>query len=303
MRFGQGLGLGGEWSGAALLATENAPAGKRAIYGTFPQLGAPIGFICATGSFLILSDVMTDEQFFSYGWRIPFIASALLVIVGLWVRLKIHETPDFKRAIEKHERVSVPFKTVFADYKRHLLVGTFGALATFVLFYLMTTFVLSWGTSSLGYTRGQFLPVQMLGVVFFGLAIPVSALAADRFGPRATLLVTTVAIAIFGFLFEPLFGAGTLMDVAIFQIVGFSLMGLTYGPLGTALSELFPTNVRYTGASLTFNLGGVVGASLAPTIATYLASGYGLPAVGWYMSAAAVITFFALLAVPRGALR
>ncbi|GGE09980.1 MFS transporter [Aureimonas endophytica] len=300
-RLGQGLGLGGEWGGAVLLATENAPAGKKAWYGMFPQLGAPIGFICATGSFLILSDLMTDEQFFAFGWRVPFVASALLVLVGLYVRLKIHETPDFQKAMERHERVKVPFAAVFADYKRHLVVGTFGALATFVLFYLMTTFVLSWGTGPLGYTRGQFLPVQMLGVVFFGLAIPVSALVADRIGSRAMLLAATVGIAIFGFTFQPLFGAGTLASVLAFQILGFGLMGLTYGPLGTALSELFPTNVRYTGASLTFNLGGVVGASLAPTIATQLATTHGLPAVGFYLSAAAVITFVALAATPRAA--
>jgi len=297
-RLGQGLGLGGEWGGAVLLATENAPPGRKAWYGMFPQLGAPIGFILATGSFLLLSDLLPDEAFFAWGWRIPFIASALLVFVGLWVRLKIHETPDFQKTLDRHERVRVPLVTVFAEHKGRLLAGTFGALATFVLFYLMTTFVLSWGTGALGFTRGEFLPLQMLGVVFFGLAIPVSARLADRFGPRAVLIAATLGIGAFGFLFGPVFGVGTTASVLVFQIVGFALMGLTYGPLGTALSELFPTAVRYTGASLTFNLGGIVGASLAPYIATRLATSYGVGSVGLYLTIAAAVTLLALLATP-----
>jgi metabolite-proton symporter len=300
-RLGQGLGLGGEWGGAVLLATENAPPGKRAWYGMFPQLGAPIGFICATGSFLILSEVLSDAQFFAWGWRIPFVASALLVFVGLWVRLKIHETPAFQKAIERHERVKVPLLAVLGEHKGRLLAGTFAALATFVLFYLMTTFVLSWGTSALGFSRTGFLPIQMLGVVFFGLAIPVSAVMADRIGSRATLLLATLGIGLFGFLFEPLFGVGSVGSVVAFQIIGFALMGMTYGPLGTALSDLFPTAVRYTGASLTFNFGGIVGASLAPYLATRLATDHGLAAVGYYLSAAAVLTALALFATPRRA--
>ncbi|KQT44452.1 MFS transporter [Aureimonas sp. Leaf454] len=297
-RLGQGFGLGGEWGGAVLLATENAPPGKKAWYGMFPQLGAPIGFICATGSFLILSDVLTDEQFFSFGWRIPFVASALLVLVGLYVRLKIHETPQFSKAIERHERVRIPLATIFTRHGRELLTGTVAALATFVLFYLMTTFVLSWGTTQLGFSRGTFLPIQMLGVCFFGFAIPISALLADRYGHRLVLIAATLGIGIFGFTFEPLFGLGTTAAVIAFQIIGFTLMGLTYGPLGTALSDLFPTAVRYTGASMTFNLGGILGASLAPLVATKLATGYGIGSVGLYLTGAAAITAVALVLGP-----
>jgi metabolite-proton symporter len=296
-RLGQGLGLGGEWGGAVLLATENAPAGKEAWYGMFPQLGAPIGFICATGSFLLLGAVLSDEQFFSFGWRIPFVASALLVFVGLYVRLRITETPAFKVAIEKRERVRVPLVSVFQEHKLALLVGTVAALATFVLFYIMTVFSLSWGTTALGYARGEFLPLQMVGVVFFGLTIPLSAMLADRYGRRRTLLWTTVAIAAFGFVLAPLFGSGSLALVLLFFVLGFGLMGFTYGPIGTALAELFPTAVRYTGASLTFNLGGIVGASLAPYIATWLASHFGLTHVGYYLSLAALLTLVALAAM------
>ncbi|KRE00222.1 MFS transporter [Bosea sp. Root381] len=298
-RLGQGLGLGGEWGGAVLLATENAPPGKEAWYGMFPQLGAPIGFILATGSFLLLGDILSDEAFFSFGWRIPFIASALLVFVGLWVRLRLSETPAFRKAIEKQERVAVPLVSVFARHKLPLLIGTVAALATFVLFYIMTVFSLSWATTKLGYSRSVFLPVQMAGVVFFGLMIPVSAVLADRFGRRRALIWTSVAIALFGFLVAPLFVADSLAGVLLFSVLGFGLMGFTYGPLGTALAEIFPTAVRYTGASLTFNLGGIVGASLAPYIATWLATNYGLGHVGYYLSAASVLTIIALLAMGR----
>jgi metabolite-proton symporter len=302
-RLGQGLGLGGEWGGAVLLATENAPPGKEAWYGMFPQLGAPIGFICATGSFLLLGVVLSDAQFFAFGWRIPFIASALLVFMGLYVRLKISETPAFRKALEKQERVRVPLVSVFAEHKLALLLGTIAALATFVLFYIMTVFSLSWGTTALGYTRGEFLPLQMIGVVFFGLAIPLSAVLADRYGRRATLIGTTMAIALFGFALAPLFGSGSAMGVLAFFILGFALMGFTYGPLGTALAEMFPTAVRYTGASLTFNLGGIVGASLAPYIATWLATNFGLGHVGYYLTLAAVLTLVALIAIGGIAIR
>jgi metabolite-proton symporter len=300
-RFGQGLGLGGEWGGAVLLATENAPPGKRAWYGMFPQLGAPIGFLCSTGVFLLLARVLDDAQFLDWGWRIPFVASAVLVFVGLWVRLSIHETPDFQRALANNERVRLPIAQVIGRHPRALIAGTFGAMATFVTFYLMTVFTLSWGTSRLGYTREEFLLLQMVGVLFFALTIPLSAWLADRHSRRGMLLVATVLILMFGLVVGPLFGSGSMPSVLLFLCLGMALMGLTYGPLGTALAEIFPTAVRYTGASLAFNLAGIFGASLAPYAATWLAGRYGLSAVGYYLSAAALITLLALLWVPRDA--
>ena len=299
-RFGQGLGLGGEWGGAVLLATENAPPGKRAWYGMFPQLGAPIGFFLSGGIFLLLSEVLTDAEFFSYGWRIPFLASSLLVVVGLYIRLKIHETPDFQKVLDKNERVKVPVVTVFRDHGRVLVLGTLIALATFVLFYLMTVFALSWGTTALKFTRKDFLIQQLIAVLFFGLTIPVAALWADRYGRRTTLIWVSAAIAVFGLALAPLFGSGSLVQITVFLSVGLALMGMTYGPLGTILSELFPPEVRYTGASLTFNLAGILGASLAPYIATWLATNYGLQYVGYYLSGAAVISLVALLLVRTG---
>jgi metabolite-proton symporter len=294
-RFGQGLGLGGEWGGAVLLAIENAPPGRRAWYGMFPQLGAPIGFICSAGIFLLLSDTLTDAQFFTFGWRIPFLASAALVLVGLYVRLTITETPVFREAVERRERVSLPMVVVCRSYSTRLVVGVAMSLATFVLFYLMTVFALTWGTTALGFSRQQFLMIQLFGIVFFALTIPVSAIFADRYGRRGTLLWTTVAIAVFGFVLAPMLSAGTA-GAMLTMAIGLSLMGLTYGPLGTALSELFPTAVRYTGSSLTFNLAGIFGASLAPYAATWLAGHYGLRYVGYYLTLAAVITLAGILA-------
>jgi metabolite-proton symporter len=296
-RFGQGLGLGGEWGGAVLLAIENAPPGKRAWYGMFPQLGAPLGFLLSGGVFLALSRWLSDDQFFRFGWRIPFLASAALVLVGLYVRLTITETPVFREAINRQERVRVPILKVFREYPGRLVAGTMLSLATFVLFYLMTVFALSWGTTALGYSRDKFLIMQLLGIVFFAVTIPIGGLLAEQ-GRRRTLLWVTCAIGGFGFIMAPLFVAGTAGALTMMAL-GLSLMGLTYGPLGTVLSELFPTAVRYTGSSLTFNFAGIFGASLAPYIATGLAKSYGLPYVGYYLSAAAVLTLAGLLAAPE----
>ncbi|MFC5510032.1 MFS transporter [Massilia jejuensis] len=296
-RFGQGLGLGGEWGGAVLLATENAPPGKRAWYGMFPQLGAPIGFFLSGGVFLLLTQSLTEAQFFEWGWRVPFLSSALLVGVGLYVRLKIHETPDFQAVLDKNERVKVPVVTVFKDHGRALVLGTLMATSTFVLFYLLTVFALSWGTTGLGYSRTEFLVLQLGAVIFFGLLIPPSALLADRFGRRAAMIGVTLAIALFGLFFGALFVAGDLVAVGLFLVIGLSLMGLTYGPLGTLLAELFPPEVRYTGSSLTFNLAGILGASLAPYVATSLATRHGIEYVGYYLTGAALLSLAALMLV------
>lgn len=299
-RFGQGLGLGGEWGGAVLLATENAPPGQRAWYGMFPQLGAPIGFICSAGIFLALTDWMNDAQFFAWGWRVPFLLSSLLVLVGLYVRLRLQETPAFLRAIEQNERVAVPIGAVFSRHAPILVIATFVCLATFVLFYLMTVFSLSWGTGPLAYPRGEFLIMQILAMLAFAAAIPLSAVIADKRGRRAMLIVATLAILLFGLLFGSLFVKDQPLLVLLFLALGLFLMGLTYGPLGTAMAELFPTSVRYTGASLAFNFAGILGASLAPYFATSLARDYGIAAVGWYLAAAALLTLLALLAIRPG---
>ncbi len=292
-RFGQGLGLGGEWGGAVLLAIENAPPGRRAWYGMFPQLGAPIGFIFSGGVFLLLSRSLSNEEFFAYGWRIPFLASAVLVLLGLYVRLAITETPVFSEALNRRERVKVPLTVVFRDHPRTLFIGVLVSLVAFVLFYLMTVFTLSWATSRLGYSREAFLLIQLFGMVFFAGTIPLAAVLAER-GRRRTMMWVTVSIGLFGLVMAPMFLAGTAGAV-LMMAVGMSLTGFIYGPLGTLLSELFPTAVRYTGSSLSFNLSGIFGASLAPYAATWLATNWGLQYVGYYLTIAAALTFFGLL--------
>jgi metabolite-proton symporter len=292
-RFGQGLGLGGEWGGAVLLAVENAPPNKRAWYGMFPQLGAPLGFFLSGGVFYALSHLLTNKQFFAFGWRLPFLASAVLVLLGLYVRFTITETPVFEQARTRGEQVRIPFIAVFRDHTKSLVAGILVCLATFVLFYLMTVFALSWGVSALGFTRERFLLMQLFGVCFFALTIPISALLAER-GRRRVMLWVTVFIAIFGLFLGPIFKAGTAGAVVTLAL-GLALMGLTYGPLGTVISEIFPTPVRYTGSSLAFSFAGILGASLAPYIATWLARTYDLNYVGYYLTASAVLTFVGLL--------
>ena len=293
-RFGQGLGLGGEWGGAVLLATENAPPHRRSWYAMFPQLGAPLGFVLSATSFLLLTETLTNEQFLSWGWRIPFVSSLLLVLLGLYVRLKITETPEFQKAVDTEARVAVPILDLLRSHKRALLLGTLVALATFVLFYLMTVFSLSWATSKLGYSRERYLEIQLIGVAFFAATIPLAAWLSDRYGRRTVLLIATGCTGVFGLFFEPLLANG-LVGALAFNVVGLALMGFNYGPIGAALASPFPVSVRYTGASMTFNLAGIFGASLAPYIATWLALNFSLAWGGYYLLAACLLTLAAMV--------
>jgi metabolite-proton symporter len=291
-RVGQGIGLGGEWGGAMLLAVENAPPGRRTWYGMFPQLGAPLGFFLSTGVFLLLSRALTEQQFLTWGWRLPFAGSAALVIVGLYVRLTIEETPVFRAAMQRREHVPQPALTVFRDHPRAVFAGVLASLTMFVVFYLLTVFTLSYGTTVLGYTRQQFLLIQMLGVICFAVTIPLAARAAEH-GRRRTLMWTATAIALFGLLMAPLLSSG-LTGVVLTLTIGLALMGFIYGPIGTVLSELFPTAVRYSGSSLTFNIAGIFGGALAPTLATWLQTHWGLRYVGFYLTTSALLTLLGL---------
>ncbi|QRI65473.1 MHS family MFS transporter [Shinella sp. PSBB067] len=293
-RFGQGFGLGGEWGGAVLLATENAPPGKRSWYGMFPQLGAPVGLFLSSGIFWLLLHFMSQDALLAWGWRIPFVASIVLIVVGLWVRLSITETPAFQKAIEKQERVEVPVVELFRGYKRSLVLGTFVALATFVLFYIGSAYLLSYNVKVLNLPFVEALEIQILGSVLFGIFIPIAGKLAERLGRREVLIATTVLIGIFSFLLPGLMTGGEA-GIVVFAIVAMALMGMTYGLIGTALAAPFPTKVRYTGASITFNFAGIFGASLAPYIATWLQANYGMAYVGYYLGLSAVITLACIL--------
>src|SRR6056300_954079 len=292
-RFGQGFGLGGEWGGAVLLAVENAPKGQRAWYGMFPQLGAPLGLFLSGGVFLFLTETLSHEDFLTFGWRIPFIASALLIGIGLYIRLKISETPEFIKASQnKKLHRNVPIAKIFRDQKLPLFLAAFAGVATFGLFYLMTVFVAGWSIQHLNYTEDAFLIVQLYSIFFFALFIPISAVLADKLNPKLVMIFASLFIVIFGLCLQPLIhipGVG----VFILLSLGMALMGFTYGPLGTVLSNMFPINVRYTGASLSFNLAGILGASFAPFIALWLANNYGFEYVGYYLSTMGAISLIA----------
>ncbi len=313
LRLTQGFAIGGEWSGAALVATENAPEGKRALYGTFPQLGAPLGFIIANGLFLIVAAMLPSDDpsrpsaaFLEWGWRIPFIFSAVMVIVGLWVRLTLVESSVFTKAVSTGKVVKRPLGEVVRKHWRELILGTFYMLATYVLFYLMTTFSLSYGRAptdpgpgqlgGLGYSYNTFVLMLIAGVVFFALFTMLSGPWADKFGRRKTLIVVTLGISVFGLVWEPMLGAG-FAGVMLWLIIGFSLMGVTFGPMGALLPELFPTNVRYTGSGISYNVSSILGAAVAPFIAVWLWSmADGSPAlVGIYLTVMGLITLTALV--------
>ena len=294
-RFGQGLGLGGEWGGAILLATENAPPGRRAWYGMFPQLGAPIGFFCSGVAFLLISRLTTEAQFLAWAWRLPFLASAVLVGIGLYVRLALTETPVFRKVLETREQVRVPMVEVVTRHPRALVLGTVVGLSIYVDFYLTTVFMLSWGMSTLGYARESFLLIQLFGTLFFAAGVPWSARLAEH-GRRRLLVAVNVIMVVYALLMAPLFEAGAAGTVAAVAL-GFLCMGLAYGPIGTVLAELFPETVRYTGSSLAYNLAGIFGASLAPYAAQWLAARYGLRAVGYYLAAAALVSLGGLAAI------
>ncbi len=297
LRFGQGIGLGGEWGGAALLAVENAPASRRAWFGMFPQFGAPIGFIAANGVFLGLAASLDNEQFRSGGWRVPFLLSAILVLVGLYVRLKVAETPAFTQAMSREPPARVPLGELITHYGARTLLGTFSMVACYALFYLSTVFALGYGTTALGFSRQGFLALECFAIVGMVIAIPISARLSDRFGRRPVLLAGMALTGLSGFLFAPMLGSGSTVLITLFLFAELFLMGAIFAPMGAYLPELFPTRVRYTGASVTYNLGGILGASFAPYIAQKLADAGGLAWVGAYLIAAAVVSFVAVLAI------
>jgi MFS family permease len=299
LRFGQGFGLGGEWGGAALLAVENAPPGWRARFGMFPQLGAPVGFIAANGLFLLLSLFLTPADFKSWGWRLPFLASSLLVMVGLWVRLKLTETPAFSRAMAEAEPAKAPLLEVLRHYPLQVIAGTFSAVICFALFYLSTAFALGYGSTTLGYARTTFLAVQLGAIGFMAVGIVLAGWWADKATPRKVLIWGCVMTVATGFLITPMMGSGSLLLVWAFLALALLVMGFVYGPLGAFLPHLFPARVRYTGASAAFNVGGIIGGGLTPFVASALALKGGLVPVGLCLSGAALVSLVALIPLKK----
>ncbi|MDP3210836.1 MFS transporter [Methylotenera sp.] len=295
LRFGQGLGLGGEWGGAALLATEHAPKDKRAWFGMFPQLGPSVGFLLATLSYLALSVWLSDAQFKAWGWRLPFIASALLVGVGLYIRFKLTETPAFATALKQNKTHAVPIKPLLKTHLRPVLLGALAMVVCYNLFYTATVFCLSYGTTHLGITRSDFLGMLCIAILLMTIATPISAKLSDCWGRRPVLLISSALAVLAGFTLSPLLASGSVVQVTIFLSLALFLMGATFAPMGAYLPEQFPVAVRYTGAGLAYQLGGILGASMAPYISQLLVSAGGLAWVGAYVSIAAAVSFIAVL--------
>lgn len=299
LRFGQGLGLGGEWGGAALLAVENAPPGYRARFGMMPQLGAPVGFIAANGLFLALGAILTPAEFQNWGWRLPFLISTVLVALGLWVRLKLTETPAFEAALAQAPPARVPAGEVVRDYPREVVGGLFAAVVCFALFYLSTAFALGFGTKNLHFGRQDFLSIQLVAILFLALGIVVAGVWSDRTSPRRVLAAGCVMTVGVGILLAPMLGSGAGVLILAFLSLALFTMGFVYGPLGAFLPGLFPARVRYTGASLAFNIGGILGGGIAPILAQILADRGGLPFVGVYLGGAATLSLLALWSLNR----
>lgn len=303
LRFGQGFGLGGEWGGAALLAVENAPPGWRSRFGMFPQLGAPVGFIAANGLFLLLGLGLSDSDFAAWGWRIPFLLSAVLVGLGLWVRLKIGETPDFADAMAREAPVAVPIGELFRHHLVVTLAGTFAVVACFAIFYLATSFALAHGTTTLGYPKEQFLLIQLGAILFMAVGIIFAGYASDASSAHRVLTWGCGATVLVGFLFGPALASGSWFVVGLGLATALFVMGLVYGPLGDWLTGLFPVRVRYTGASVAFNAGGILGGAMAPIVAQALAEHGGTEMVGLYLAIAGIVSWIGLRLVRPDAAR
>ena len=306
-RVGQGIGLGGEWGGAALVATENAPEGKRAWYGTFPQLGAPIGLFVANATFFLVSYFWGQQALVEWAWRIPFISSLALVLVGLYVRLTLHESHVFIEAEEKGKKLKAPVSVVFTKHFKPMVIGTFIMVATYSLFYIMTAFAQAYSRtpatlSEAGYPMGLGIPANtftgllLMNAIVFAICISISGLYADKIGRRKWLIWTTVSILIFALCMPLFLGNGTPTSVFAFLVIGMALMGMTFGPMAALLPELFPTEVRYSGASLAYNIASIIGATIAAMISLKINAFYGLMGVGIYLAINAFLTLLALLA-------
>ena len=306
-RFVQGIGLGGEWSGAALVATENAPEDKRALYGSFPELGAPIGFFLSNGTYFLLETFNDDDAMLAWGWRVPFLLSAVLVIVGLVVRVQMEETPIFRMAQEQKKVVKSPLTEVFKKSWKEVIQATFLVAVTYTLFYTLATWSLAWGTKTveqgggnLGFSNQEYLLMLMIAVCVFAAFIVISCVNADKFGRKRVIIISSCCLIAFALLFPFLLdpavvGQRNFATNLLFLCIGFALMGTAFGPIGAFLPELFDANVRYSGSGIGYNLAAIVGAAFVPTIATWLSHHWGVHSVGLYLGVMALCCLIAVL--------
>jgi MFS family permease len=266
----------------------------RGWFGMFPQMGPSIGFLLATLSFLALTLYLSEAEFKSWGWRVPFFASALLVLVGLYVRFKLAETPAFAKVLAQHHTHKTPIKALLKSHLRPVLLGALAMTVCYNLFYTATVFCLSYGTKTLNIPRADFLQMLCVAVIFMAVITPISASLSDRFGRRPVLITGCFLAVLAGFALNPLMASGSTIQITLFLSLALLLMGATFAPMGAFLPEQFPTEVRYTGAGLAYNLGGILGASTAPFVSQLLVDNGGLVWVGYYVSAMAAVSLMAV---------
>ena len=304
-RIGQGIGLGGEWGGAALVAIENAPEGKRGWYGTFPQLGAPLGLLLSNGVFLLITALFGQAAMTDWAWRIPFLSSFVLVAIGLYVRLKLTEAPIFIAALNQLKPKTLPVMEVIVTHFKPFFLGMLICIAGYVLFYIMIAFSQIYAKSAptvseagyamgLGFSPQIFTALLMCSAISLAITIAISGKYIDIVGRRIWLIWTTFGVAIFGLALPYFLDNGTTTSLFWFLMIGMGLIGMGYGPLASFLPELFPTHARYSGASLTYNISGLFGASVAAIIALPLNANYGLKSVGIYLTLNAVLSLIGL---------
>ncbi|RUM97027.1 MFS transporter [Pseudaminobacter arsenicus] len=299
LRFMQGIGLGGEWGGAALVATEFAPKGKRGLFGALPQLGSAPGFLLSNGIFLGLSLLLSDEQFLSWGWRIPFLLSSLLIIFGLYIRLSIAETPVFQRVLDKEAQSSAPIVSVLKTNSLQVILGGMSTAITYVLFFTTGTFGLSYGVKTLGLERSHMLSLTMVAVIAMAASTLICGMLGDRFGRPRVIMISGVVAIIWSFFFFPMLDTKDSLMIAAAMSITLAVMGGIYGPMGAFLPELFKPSLRYTGSALAYSLGGIFGGALAPIIATDLAANFGSHSIGYYLAAMALLSIVCVAILRR----
>ena len=293
LRIGQGLALGGSWDGLPSLLALNAPPNRRGWYAMLGQLGAPLGFVIAAGVFWYLLTNLSNVDFLDWGWRYPFYVAFAINVVALFARLRLISTNEYARLLEERELQPTGVIEMTRSQGRNLLIGALAALASYALFHLVTVFPLSWISLYSNRSVSDFLVVQMIGAALAALGTVASGLIADKVGRRTTLGTLAFLIAVFSAFLPSLMNGGELGQ-NIFILLGFTLLGLSYGQASGAVTANFPAKYRYTGAALTSDLAWLVGAGFAPLVALALSAHFGMVYVGIYLLSGAVCSLAAL---------
>ncbi|MGV1915444.1 MFS transporter [uncultured Agrobacterium sp.] len=292
-RIGQGLGLGGAWDGLVSLLAMNAPERQRGWYAMMPQIGAAMGFGLASAFFIIFVTQLSNPEFLGWGWRFPFFVALALNVLALFARLRMIVTPEFQAMLAQHELEPKPMFEMLRTQARVVITGAFVPLASFALFHLVTVFPISWVVLHTQQRLSDFLFVQFISAIIGGGMIVVSGALADRIGRRKLLVIAATLIGIFSFVAPILMASGDIGRY-LFVLIGFSLLGLSFGQAGGALASRFSREYRYTGASLTSDISWLIGAGFAPLVALGFSSKFGLFAVGLYLLSGAACTIVAL---------